>query len=844
MARDERMSVGASLEDALTRNVRTFRGRLVAGALVAIVVLTALGLVWRQYENAKDEATEELQARALLAATVFDTYFAGQLNALTAIAASPAVVAGDTEAMTEYFARFRPGEGTTFTAGVGWIDLDGRQRATSNPAGPIEVSLEDRTYFSRALSTEKPFVSEAIVALATQRRLVVMSVPTRDERGRITGVLAGGIVLEQSPNDPRTTELGYAGLQVIDREGQLVTRRDLARPQNSELVARLRKAKEGLIVDGRGLDGSDGRVIAYASSAAAGWTTVLDQPASTVFAGARRSLLLEALLVGVATVIVVGLIAWSLLQIRRNHRANRARVRRWARLTRSLNEAVDADAIREVLAAALASEFPKASAIVALSPVGKGESGQATVAHGSRSSFTGLDEGVALSIAERIAHAGAPVGLGTSSELQELESLPDAPLSRARSLYGVSLQDEGQAHLGSAALLFAVEHGLESHELTLVQASADQVAQALARVRRHEREHDVAVLLQQSLLPDQLPEIEGVEVGAYYRAGVMNTTVGGDWYDVVRRPDGIVHLTVGDVAGRGIDAAVLMGQLRNAFRAYALDHVSPAAIIRRLGRHVSEDGMATMVCVTYDPFTREMVYASAGHLPPLLLDPSLGTVARLKAPSRGPLGWLSSNALVDEQGVAPPGSTLALYTDGLVERRGSHLDKGIDRLGAVLQEALPADAHDAVHTVVDRLVESRVDDDLALLLVRLQEPSVLRVELPAEPGLLRELRRRVRSWLTRRGLDEGAREAAVFALSEACNNAIEHGYRDGRGTIRVRLDHSDDTLRIRVADDGTWRQPVEDSTRGRGIVIMRGLMDSAEIVQKPKGTEVVLEQRL
>ena len=84
----------------------------------------------------------------------------------------------------------------------------------------------------------------------------------------------------------------------------------------------------------------------------------------------------------------------------------------------------------------------------------------------------------------------------------------------------------------------------------------------------------------------------------------------------------------------------------------------------------------------------------------------------------------------------------------------------------------------------------------------------------------------------------------MLALSEACNNAIEHGYRDSPGTIRVRLDHRGDALGIRVADDGSWRHPVDDPTRGRGIVIMRGLMDVAEIVQKPHGTEVVLEQRL
>ncbi|MBA2642671.1 MAG: SpoIIE family protein phosphatase [Actinobacteria bacterium] len=836
-----------SFEDALTRNVRTLRGRLVAGALVALVTLTALalGLVWRQYEDAKREAARELRARAILAATVFDTYFAGQLAALSAIAASPTVMAGDTEAMTKYFAGFRPGKGSTFTAGVGWIDLDGRQRATSDPGGPIQASLADRTYFAKVVSTKKPFVSEAIVGGTTGRRLVVMAVPTRDEGGRITGVLAGGIVVQPSGDDARATDLGYAGLEVIDREGQRITRRNLARPRNAELVTQLRAAKEGVTVDTRGLDGSDGRVVAYASSAAPGWMTVLDQPTSTVFGDARRSLILEALLVGAAAALVLALIAWALRRARRDLRASRAQVGRWAQLTRSLNEAVDADGIRRVLAAALASEFPEASVVVALDRTGESEPPAVTVLRGRHSPFAGLDERVGLSIAEVVSGAGAPVALETQPELRTHTDLGAVLPVHARSLYGVSLVDERRVPVGAAALLFGVERALEGNELALVQAHADQVAHALARVRRHEKEHDVAVLLQQSLLPDELPETEGVEVAAYYRAGVANTTVGGDWYDVVRRPDGILHLTVGDVAGRGIAAAVSMGQLRHAFRAYALEHISPTAVVQRLARHVEEDGMATMVCVTYDPYTRELAYASAGHLPPLLVDPAAGTVTKLERPGSGPLGWLLPNTPEDERAIVPPDAMLALYTDGLVERRGLQLDQGIDRLGAAILAALPAEPRDAVDTVVDGVVESPTDDDLALLLVRLEEvPSALHIELPAEPSLLRELRRRVRTWLAHRGLDQSAREAAVLALSEACNNAIEHGYRDSPGTIRVRLDQRGDALGIRVADDGSWRHPVEDPTRGRGIVIMRGLMDVAEIVQKPHGTEVVLEQRL
>ena len=279
---------GTSFEDALARSVSRPRGPLLVGALVALVVLVAvaLGFVWRQYGSAKDEAAQGLRSRAVLAATVFDTYFHGQLQALRAMAAAPSVVSADPERMERYFARFRPRSGTDFTAGVGWIDLTGHQRATSDPGGPVQGSLAGRSYFTEALRTKKPVVGEAIVATRSKRRLVVMGVPTRDERGRINGVLAGGIVLQQSTEDARTNDLGYEGLQVIDRAGQQVTRRNLERPANTALVARLRQAREGVMVDTSGLDGSSGRVVAFATSATPGWLAVIDQPTGVAFADA------------------------------------------------------------------------------------------------------------------------------------------------------------------------------------------------------------------------------------------------------------------------------------------------------------------------------------------------------------------------------------------------------------------------------------------------------------------------------------------------------------------------------------------------------------------------------
>ena len=153
-----------------------------------------------------------------------------------------------------------------------------------------------------------------------------------------------------------------------------------------------------------------------------------------------------------------------------------------------------------------------------------------------------------MTIAERVADADAAFAVERSPAV---EAGLGGETLRTGSLYGVPLRYRDGRPAGSASVAFGRTQALGDHELSLLRAYAHQAEQALGRVRRHEEEHDAAVLLQQSLLPDRLPDVSGVDVAAHYRAGALNTRVGGDWYDVVRRPDGVVHLTVGDVAAAG-----------------------------------------------------------------------------------------------------------------------------------------------------------------------------------------------------------------------------------------------------------------------------------------------------
>ena len=338
---------------------------------------------------------------------------------------------------------------------------------------------------------------------------------------------------------------------------------------------------------------------------------------------------------------------------------------------------------------------------------------------------------------------------------------------------------------GSArlCLLFAHTHPLDESEQAQVAWYAEQAAQALDRTSAFEREHEVAVRLQRSLLSQQLPEVEGVELIGRYNAGGVGLEIGGDWYDAVRRSDGIVHVTVGDVAGHGVTAAVLMGQLRNAFRAHAYEHTSPAELLRRMLRHVDEDEMATALCLTLDPYTQELTYASAGHPPSLLVDGNAAAVSRLGQALAPPLGYVQPSAIREATVDLPSGATLVAYTDGLVERRGWSIDTGIDLLASVIGSASSL----AAAPLADRIFEEvapRIgsNDDIALLIVRLLEvPQRMDIEVPSDPAGLAEAAGRLRTWLELRGLAGDECNDAIIAVSEACNNAIEHAYQLDEG---------------------------------------------------------------
>jgi PAS domain S-box-containing protein len=369
------------------------------------------------------------------------------------------------------------------------------------------------------------------------------------------------------------------------------------------------------------------------------------------------------------------------------------------------------------------------------------------------------------------------------------------------------------------------------------------------RLRRvYEQEHRVAETLQRSLLPERLPAIEGLALAARYLPAGTGAAVGGDWYDAMELKDGRVALVVGDVVGHGLRAAAVMGQFRNACRAYALVESSPAKVVARLNELVTdggEDVMATVMYLVLDRETGEVVFTSAGHPPPLVLEAS-GEARFLEGGRSVPVGASEAAVFREQTGTLIPGSTLFLYTDGLVERRDVLLDHRLAQLAAAAGTA-GGELEDVCDQVLSGVLGPiEPADDVALLVVRPAPVSTDRISmsLPAEPEVLGTLRRRLARFLHAAGASEEESYEITLTISEAAGNAIEHAYGPGDASFEVEAVLEGGELVTFVRDSGRWRDHQGHEHRGRGLRLMEGLMDHVEVSTGDGGTVVRMRRRL
>ncbi|MEJ2889661.1 SpoIIE family protein phosphatase [Actinomycetospora aeridis] len=378
---------------------------------------------------------------------------------------------------------------------------------------------------------------------------------------------------------------------------------------------------------------------------------------------------------------------------------------------------------------------------------------------------------------------------------------------------------------------------------------------------------DVVLTLQRSLLPSGLPVLPRARLAARYVVAGRELAAGGDWFDALPLPDGRLAVAVGDVVGHGAAASAAMGRLR-AVGANALEAGrGVAGTLAELDRFAAREHAtraATVCVVVLDPRTGELEVAAAAHPPPFVVTTD-GAVRWIPVAGGGPLGTGAAapapSPTTDRLG---PGDVLVLYTDGLVERPGHTLDEGLAALARTAVAAGHEDVEDdaTVPTAqVDRIAALTVErmgwtgggltDDATLLAVQRTAtgPAPFALEIPPDPRGLRSLRRALDAWLDDAGVGEDDAMSLVHAVGEAATNALEHAYPqpppDGAG-VRADAELDDDgRVTVTVADSGHWRPASDDpGGRGRGLMMMRGLVERVDVATGATGTTVTLSTPL
>jgi serine/threonine-protein kinase RsbW len=403
----------------------------------------------------------------------------------------------------------------------------------------------------------------------------------------------------------------------------------------------------------------------------------------------------------------------------------------------------------------------------------------------------------------------------------------------------------GRAVTGVIGMGWAKPGGISPESRRLLAIAVSLGGAAFERATAYDVEHHIADTLQRQLLTEPEAELAGVAWAARYSPGSSELTAGGDWYDVIGLPGDRLSLIVGDIVGHGVVAAAAMGQLRSATRALAVRE-DPVGVLEALDSYVTttrQGHLSSIAYVVLDPAQGVAEYAIAGHPPPLVRTPD-GTVVFIED-TRGPLlGLAKPGTRTSVRHRIEPGSTIVLYTDGLVERRGEALDAGLARLGYLVAESpLAMHPEGLCDGLLQRLAEGgTAPDDITLLAVEF-EPlgKQLRHTFPARLEMLRVIRGEVRAWLGANGLEPSDVTDIVLACDEACANAIEHGsHGQATDTIDLVLRADGDELVVSVTDSGAWPDDDRIARRAHGLQIMEALMDHVEIVSDDGGTTVTM----
>ncbi|PZS26928.1 MAG: hypothetical protein DLM59_17335 [Pseudonocardiales bacterium] len=407
-----------------------------------------------------------------------------------------------------------------------------------------------------------------------------------------------------------------------------------------------------------------------------------------------------------------------------------------------------------------------------------------------------------------------------------------------------------ERRLGAVLLSFGTEHDFDISEQAFFGAYAAQVTQALRRGLAYRLEHSTSERLQRSLLPRSLPDVSGLALGAHYQPGGLGVDVGGDWYDVLELADGSVLVALGDVMGKGVPAAIVMGHVRSAMRAYALLDPSPELVLERLDSMVASlavpEQIVTMVYGVLDPRRRYLTLSVAGHPLPLYV-PTWGPPAELDVTVGPPLGlgvgpWPSARVDLSDD------ATVLFYSDGLVESREIPFAEGLERLSKHIAQMEPRrrNPRELCARLGELMWQQGAGDDVTMLALTSTVRRRLRnatADLPSDTSATPRARRFVGSRLTEWGVADDVVEVARLCVSELVTNAVIHSGTAPRVTVRL----DDERLLVLVQDRGRHgaarraegHDPMDIS--GRGLLLVDALATTWSAEHSADGTTVWFE---
>ncbi|MGH7716719.1 MAG: ATP-binding SpoIIE family protein phosphatase, partial [Vulcanimicrobiaceae bacterium] len=371
---------------------------------------------------------------------------------------------------------------------------------------------------------------------------------------------------------------------------------------------------------------------------------------------------------------------------------------------------------------------------------------------------------------------------------------------------------------------------------TLVTELAARAAIAVGRILTNRRDQELAQMLQRSMLPLALPYLPGIRLDVAYEPAEREALVGGDWYDAFELPDGLIAVAIGDVAGHGFGAAVVMNQTRQTIRAAAFDNPDPASALARANRIINAQmqPMVTAFFGVLDPLTLTFRYASAGHLPPVHVNED-GECRYLEIDGT-PLGVVDNLLARTFTEELAPGGALVLFTDGVVEDQRDLLrgERALfDMISAWAKAGFGARAAQIQSAL--RIGDHR--DDAAMFILRFPHVDDFEIRLPATPYNAQRLRHAARRFASGSPFEEDRASDVVLAVGEAVNNAIKHAYAGSEGYVTLLLKRESDVMIAEIRDEGVWREP-EIYDRMHGLGIIEKIVDKLEIKKSEAGTVV------